>query len=91
MSDILRKNTDIETGGATVDQDKNFDLKWNGKRFNVKEYLAARGRTTQESRSVSRCAARVTMVPSSDQQREGATGPRNGLPQAQQKAQKSGK
>ena len=22
-----------------MDQDKNFDLKWNGKRFNVKEYL----------------------------------------------------
>ena len=53
--------------------------------------IAARGRTAQESRAVIRCAARGRWFPSRASRGRVHRDPRNGLPQAQQKAQKSGK
>src|ERR1035441_9493830 len=55
------------------------------------ELLAARGRTAQDSRAVIRCAARGRWFPSRASGGRVHRDPRNGLPQAQQKAQKSGK
>src|ERR1019366_2865387 len=53
--------------------------------------LTARGRTTEKSRAVIRCAARPRWFPPRASSRRAQRDPRNGLPQAQQKAQKSGK
>src|ERR1019366_8031078 len=55
------------------------------------DYLAARGRTSKKSRAVIRCAARPRWFPPRASSRRAQRDPRNGLPQAQQKAQKSGK
>src|ERR1039458_2065661 len=53
--------------------------------------LTARGRTAQESRAAIRCAARGRWFPSRASGGRVHRDPRNGLPQAQQEAQKSGK
>jgi hypothetical protein len=53
--------------------------------------LPARGRTTQKSWAVIRCAARPRWFPRRASSGRAQRDPRNSLPQTQQKAQKSGK
>src|ERR1019366_8393696 len=60
-------------------------------RFWRRMFLAARGRTTEKSRAVIRCPARPRWFPPRASSRRAQRDPRNDLPQAQQKAQKSGK
>src|ERR1039458_7096047 len=64
---------------------------WNRTSTTTSLTLTARGRTAQESRAVIRCAARGRWFPSRASGGRVHRDPRNGLPQAQQKAQKSGK